>query len=374
MRALMLALLFPAFASAQPVIGPEIRSAAFQSLGTGGDTPSPALGIVPTPTGFAMTWSAIAASGRSRIYFATLNAAATTTSVVEVPALNDADDAFNPALAFDGNGLLVAWAETGSANPRGVVAVAHLDATRGTNGTPQRLVDVLAAPIVSWNGVEYLVGAGTTLWTISNNGLIARSLAFTIDSMSGTAVSGHSLQPATFLPPFCRVCPPRTPAFYSVRIFRPDVCDAVWNFESTGTTWTNVAFDGRQYLVLWLDKDLGLRAFRMDASCRNVGAVDALYIDRTIDASAVASNPQAAWDGARFLIVYQSTTNEIRGAVMHDDNAETPFVITSDGRRPTVIAAGTGRFLVAYEVRSPGGTQLAGRFIDFPPPRRRVLK
>jgi hypothetical protein len=112
----------------------------------------------------------------------------------------------------------------------------------------------------------------------------------------------------------------------------------------------------------------------MDGRCNRIDPVDAIAVDHLF-AGGPKSNPQVAWDGSRFLVVYRSSGTDIRAVTIQDGKANPPFVIASgDARRATVINAGPDRFLVAYEVRSPSGSQLAGRFITFPPPRRRVAK
>jgi hypothetical protein len=113
----------------------------------------------------------------------------------------------------------------------------------------------------------------------------------------------------------------------------------------------------------------------VDTHCQGVESADGIRIDHLFAGGPTTSTPQAAWDGMRFLIVYQSADRAIRGATVEGHEVSPPFIIANGNvRRATVIAAGRDRFLIAYEVQSASGTQLAGRFIDFPPPRRRVVK
>jgi hypothetical protein len=378
MRALVLALLLPALANAQPVVGPEISSAPFFSFGPAVDEPTPALGIVRSGSGFALTWAAVDASGRSRVFVALLNAEATTLSTRVLPALEAASDAFHPAIASHGAGFLVAWTEIGSNEPRGVVATARLDSSGTVIGSPRQLTPGLMAPIVHWTGADYYIGTGSILWAVSADGSNTRAFnqGVMIDSISGTAsqvvVGGHSIGVEAYL---CfHGCPPPH-AVYVAQIVLVGDCSTSWSFAPPPSLGTTASFDGQNYLVVWPDNDGTLRAFRVGADCKSLEARDALLVDHFFSGGRMTSTPQPAWDGSRFLVVYQSSPSEIRGAFLHDGESDPPFVVANGSvRRPSVIDVGAGKFLVAYEMQSAEGTQLAGRFIDFPPPRRRVAK
>jgi hypothetical protein len=378
MRAFVLALLLPVVAYAQPVVGPEIRSATFQSLGPAVDAPTPALGLTRSGSGFAISWAAVMASGHSRVIFAKLDAEATTIATVELPALNDTADAYHPAIASDGNGFLVAWMEISALDPKGGVVIAHLDQNGRVVGLARRLMTGLIAPIVYWSGGDYYVGVGFSLWIVSaeaSNLPRSSTVDTMIDAVTGAgsviALAGHLVGP---YPCFFH-CPPNAPATYTARFEVLGGCSATWSFQTPFPAGTTVASDGLQYLVLWPNNDATLRAFRVDAHCQGVESADGIRIDHLFAGGPTTSTPQAAWDGTRFLVAYQSADSEIRGATVEGHEVSPPFVIANGNvRRATVIAAARDRFLVAYEVQSATGTQLAGRFIDFPRPRRRVVK
>jgi hypothetical protein len=378
MRMFALALLLPVVAPAQPVVGPETRSATFQSLGPAVDAPTPALGLTRSGSGFAISWAAVTASGHSRVLFAKLDAEATTIATRELPVLDETADAYHSAIASDGNGFLVAWMEISALDPRGVVVIAHLDQDGRVVGLPRRLMTGLIAPIVYWSGADYYVGVGSSLWIVSvETSNLPRSTTVNtmIDAMTRAgsliAFAGHLVGPY----PCWFHCPPNAPAIYTARLEVLGSCSATWSFETPFPAGTTVASDGQEYLVLWPNNDATLRAFRMDSHCNNVESTDAIRIDHLFAGGPTTSNPQAAWDGTRFIVVYQSTDTEIRGATVQGSEASPPFVIANGNvRRATVIAAAPDRFLVAYEVQSASGTQLAAHFIDFPPPRRRVAK
>src|SRR5207248_1990140 len=96
-------------------------------------------------------------------------------------------------------------------------------------------------------------------------------------------------------------------------------------------------------------------------------------------APAEMNNPSIAFDGDVNLVVWQERATNgdyvIRGAVMA---ISSQFVIASGPNleRPSVAAAGPGRFLVTYDIMEGGQHRIAGRFVDVsaPPPRRRAAR
>jgi hypothetical protein len=377
----VLALLLPVLANAQPVVGPEIRSATFQSVGPAVDAPTPALGLARNGAGFAITWAAINAAGRSRVIFATLNPEATTISARELPTLDASGDAYHSAIASRDKGFLVAWTEIAASEPQGVVAIAHLDTDGRLIRPPRELMPGLNAPTVYWTGADYFLGVGSTLWAISADDSNTRRIGVgeTIDALSGTvsqvAIAGHSIQVSAGL---CFHCPPKPPPqppreIYVARFELVGTCSTTWSLEPAPPLGTGVGFNGRQYLVVWPDNNSTLKAFRLRGDCQNIDAPGSILIDHVFAGGSATSNPQVAWDGTRFLVVYQTSAGEIRGAAVDEGESAPPFVIANGNvRRPTLIAVAPGRFLVAYEALSVSGKQLAGRFIDFSPTRRRV--
>ena len=240
----------------------------------------------------------------------------------------------------------------------------------------------LNAPTVYWTGADYFLAVGSTLWAISADDSNTRRFGVgeTIDALTGTAsqlaIAGHSIQVSAGL---CFHCPPKPPQppreIYVAQFELVGTCSTTWSLEPAPPLGTGVGFNGRQYLVVWPDNNSTLKAFRLRGDCQNIDAPGSILIDHVFAGGSATSNPQVAWDGTRFLIVYQTSAGEIRGAAVNEGESAPPFVV-ADGnvRRPTLIAVAPGRFLVAYEALSVNGTQLAGRFIDFSPTRRRVAK
>src|SRR5262249_1798161 len=79
------------------------------------------------------------------------------------------------------------------------------------------------------------------------------------------------------------------------------------------------------------------------------------------------TQPQVAWDGARWVAVW-ARGDSIEGAVILPNRSTTPFTISARGVRPAIAASKPGRFLVTYEVVDTGQRRLAARLIDFSPP------
>lgn len=98
-----------------------------------------------------------------------------------------------------------------------------------------------------------------------------------------------------------------------------------------------------------------------------------------LPAVALAQPPDVATDGQRYVVVWRSRSAQgdydIAGAAIDRNGVATPLSIASssaDERDPSVIAVGSGRFLIAYEKIEAGERRLAGRFLDFEDRRRAI--
>ena len=393
MRVFALAWLVTAAAYGQPVIGPELHAAPFNSYGPAVSTPSPALGITRDGSGFAICWSALDDSGKARVFFARLDGRAMITSRSELPAGEPTGeaDAYHPAVASDGNGFLVAWIERGRFSGSWQTFVAHLDPLGQVVRPPRAISTPLLfmgepmPPLVVWNGTSYYVAACPLLVQLSAEGELLQVINGgcadgAVPTATSVTLAGHFSNREDYSGSiFCHtIC---IQDFYSVGLSEQGGCSAGQTFNYLDSLGAGIASSGPQYLIAWpmvVGADT-LVAIRIRNDCTIIDPwFGPLFIDFLAPGGgAGTSNPQIVWDGSRFLVVYQvsqSGGTEIRGATVTDGEVGAPFVIASGSvRRPTVIAAGPGHFLVAYELLSAQGTQLAGRFVDFPLPRRRAV-
>lgn len=392
MRAFALAWLVSAAAYGQPVIGPELRTAVFNSYGPAVSTPSSALGVTRDGSGFAICWSALDDSWKSRVFFARLDGQAMMTSRSELPTGEPTGeaDAYHPAIASDGNGFLVAWIERGRLWGVWQTFVARLDRLGQVVRPPRAISTPLfltepRPPLVVWNGTSYYVDACPQLVRLSADGEVLQVIDGgcadgAVPTATSVALARHSSGRVDYSGSFfCHtICIQDS---YSVGLSERGGCSAGQTFNYLDSLGVGIASNGKQFLLVWPMAAWSrvLVATRIGNDCTLVDPWSGpLFIDFLAPGGgAGTSNPQIVWDGSRFLVVYQvsqSGGTEIRGATVTDGEVGAPFVIASGSvRRPAVIAAGPGHFLVAYELLSVQGAQLAGRLVDFPPPRRRAV-
>ena len=369
-------LLLAAVATAQPIIGPEIRSGVIQSLDS-------TIALANDGSGFAICWTALE-SGRSHVFFARLDASGQSTLIRELPTVYADANAYNPAVAANRESFVVTWTEV--AVNQSTLWFTILDAAGQEVVSPQMLGSgSLAFP--SANGSGFLVGAGSSIFTISAEGTItsvdqiAKSFSSSgpFEAFVGTPVNAGVSRGQAPLPCFGSGCPSPIPTVITVTMNVQDGCSVSqsWTLPVAVPMGSALGSDGKSLIYVFSEPTGHLRAMRLGpthaATCAAVDPFGAQLIDIVPPDAFNWSAPQVAWDGTRFLTIYPGSYSELYGAEIRDGLVIPPFVIAEGARRPAVIAAGDGRFLVAYETSVVGGTQLVGRFIDFPKSRHRAV-
>jgi len=353
-------------AQAQPTIGNEVVWRTTSAAATYQPAPQ-AAPIAADGVGFAVAWSEFA-DGLSRAYAGRLDAAG---NLIEV-GVRTAGTADAASVVPSGDRYIAAWLEPDSSVKFPALITAALD--RDFKLLHARNAGVtLGRPVVRVTPSRTYVGAGGALYEVDRDGVPVNAffVGATIDDVGAADDQvGYVVHSTSHTPPICGFfgC---SQAFdtYSLTftwLFRVTLGDS-WRFLSdapvgvgtNGSEFLYVYFDGAAHLVkavIW-----GPDIEQLVLSERLPPLLDAL------------NQPQIAWDGARWLVVWSAGAS-IEGAAVAHDHSVTPFTISASGLRPAVAAAKQGRFLVTYEVIDVAGRRLASRVIDFNPPRGRAVR
>jgi len=131
-----------------------------------------------------------------------------------------------------------------------------------------------------------------------------------------------------------------------------------------------IGTNGEEFLIVYFDLGHGLRGILRGAQIRNL--LLSTRIPQALDDP--LTQPQAAWDGKRWLVVW-SYGDGLEAAAIERDLTITPFTLTFYGSHPAIAASKEGRFIVTYERIDNGARNLAARFVEFPPfSRERVVR
>lgn len=375
-------------------MGPEIASDPLGASLPVTEFAAPAIRLISDGGGYILTWSALGDDQRTHVYAGRLDATAHLVpgSVRAMPAWMGGDvDAGSLSVArVAGGGYIASWLEVerGSTSPR--VALTSLDGSLNPQAPRIMTTQCSAPPLLLRRGDQVLLAACTLLYTMDRNAqvvdvadlhLIADDLAVTAAGNVGIIghVSSHQVINCTFFKCFS---PPIVNDTYTVTM--------IWLYRATlmpqtlrhlSTYSTAIASAGGGFLIVWTDATAEsggtLFATRNDEpfleDARPI-EIAALHPDT---APPLPRQPQLASDGQRYVVVWQDQ-HDIFGAVV-DPGAKSavPFTVSATAAaetEPSIVAAGNGAFLVAYNTTFNGQRRIAGRFVTFPPPKPRSVR
>jgi hypothetical protein len=361
-------LLIASVAQAQPFVSEEVIWR----------TPSPAATFLMARqaarveadgNGFVVSWSEVS-DGVSRAYAGRLDARGR----LERVGVGTAGTADSVAIAPLGDRYIAAWREPSSLGQNILVTAALDREFRVISARPVPASGLPAPVIVRTSGARAFVGSGNFLYEVDRDGAPIRvyDLPRSLDDLAvaGDDV-GYVLHSFTRTPKFCGF-------FRCSEPFDTYDLSFTWLYHSTSAMSTRLAGDapsavgtnGSTFLVVWFEAHVVQAAFLGSSfaqpftiSSRGVTTPDPL------------EQPQIAWDGARWLVVW-STTSGIEAAAVTPNLSITAFRLSPRGYRPAVAAAKDGRFVVTYEDYGFEGRRLASRIVDFAPPgdRERAVR
>jgi hypothetical protein len=389
MRAWWLVFMLPA-AYGQPVVGPEIASAPFQShFVSAAVTPQP-VAIASVNREFAIAWCIDNAAGLRRVNVARLDANAYLIPVTmhELPSTEPGADIGDPAITETPAGYAVAWVESQMGSPPRA-ELALLDRNLNVVKGPKVIRQIGGRIDVKVFNGEMVLVTGSVMSQLDGDLNIVNSVvlgapvddvAIAGDQLLFVAhTSTHDEHPCFN---FGRGPCPGTVVFdnydlFIVILYRASFTRHFYFFSSYAPA---IASNGKDSLVAWFEGTPREGGTLFAAHLDSQGLGPRLTLGQFGPDPGSAEKPGIAWDGQRYLVVWQDKAwygnHEIRGAVV-DSVGVTQFTVTdtvAEEEHPTVTAVGPGRFLVGYSTTTAGQRRIAGRFIDFPEPRRRVAR
>jgi hypothetical protein len=385
---LLLASLLLAATTAAPLVGPENLSPAMGPAPAPYDIAGPSSAAVRDGDGFVIAFAAQSPSSpRTRIFVARLDATGRTieSHPREMPVTSESVDAGLPSIAIAADGHYVGQMEMGSMR----IGVVWL--TNPTLPPP-------ATPFARLAGSPAFVRGGDgKLFAVSDSQIFeytldGRLVGITPKTMRGgddamiiggkVVLAGHLSQPSYV----CAMPPPGLcgpPGGYNLLVGVEESPGGKWNnFDFLSTNGVGAASDGATILAAFYNGEQRLggdvQFARFDATTfalrddpRRLGSFEA-------DPLRQALRPAVAYDGNRYLVVWQTATSggthAVRAAAVDADSAvtEIAFPHLGDETLPNVVAADRGRFLISYESRRNGQWHLATRMIYFDFGRRPV--
>jgi hypothetical protein len=406
-KVLLSLLLFPTVtAFAQPAISPEVSSDPLPARASVNSFAIPAIAMARDRKGLAISWTSQGSDGRDQIAVVRLDGSAHFAGPVHMmPAasqapVNGADPSF--AVAPGGDGFVLVWIERTSNGA--VAAYCRLDADLNPSSpliVPTRNVLISAPPIVRSGKTTWLT-ADTSVWQIRadgslsgplDGGIMARDMTVTTEFPQ--LVSGITKTTDTFTcrpdlgctvagGPFrgycyenCRIH--QTLYSYGLGFTALYTASAAKTFPFNSDTKPAIRSDGHDALMAWFvgtESNGGLVVFaRLGPSdfAHFSQAINDFRVLGTFGSDSGSPRPDIASDDDRYLVVWRTVSpnhdHDILGASVDRNGQITSFPIATsldDERDPSVIALGSGTFLVAYEkFDSAGQRRIAGRLVTF---------
>jgi hypothetical protein len=402
-------LLCAAIAFGQPAIGPEVATDPLPSRGFSLPTYAPPLAMARDRNGVAVAWMMTGAGGGNRIHVVRLDGSAHFTGPVrEIAAFAPGDtDASFPSIAAspDGNGFTLAWLEAPfysaivPASSSWNAVYCQLDSD--LNPSPPRfLAEAIRSSVIVRSSTSTWITARGLLWEMRPDGSLSNfiipgptasdmAIAMGAPQIAGSQnVAGNytcSPDPRCIvhfgIGGFCDLQNPQCRKYeynYTLQYVALYTASASPVFPFFNDAGPAVASNGHDVLVGWFsgEQSKGGQVFaaRMtpDSAAHVTHAFDQPLVIGNFGPDAGLTRPDIATDGQRFLAVWRSTSatndHDIVGASVAPDGKITPLSIATspdDERNPSVIAIGSGSFLVAYEKLGLGERRLAGRVITF---------
>ncbi|MBK5258259.1 MAG: hypothetical protein JJE51_01580 [Thermoanaerobaculia bacterium] len=401
--------------AAAVVVGPEVRSGVLANR-TSVHYAAPAVAMARDAHGIAIAWSMREALSEESIFIARLDEAGEVSGAIERLARYSSVDrvALYPSMAPapGGEGFVLAWVELEDLNSsRAKGAISVVDASLRQISThsvtlstaPFGAESLVSHPVVKSDpsGVTW-VGINGRLWIIRGDGVPAKA-GLDISPESDFAFpEGRPLFAERQRVAVERICPPTCKSSHA-GLGPSCSCGILYRYRSTfNFIWLEtlsfkldfaqeiesgpaVESDGRDTLIVWASNPSAqggdVVAVRLDTTsfARFADLAQTPSILGTFGSDDRPVYPDIASDGERFVVVWRTKTSggdhDIAGALVERNGTVTSFPIATsvaDERDPTVIAAGPGQFLVAYETLSGGERRIAGRFVSFNARRRAV--
>jgi hypothetical protein len=375
-----------------PIVSDEVVIAAPQLVSQAAFV-GPAVSIVADGRGFVVAWTARPDGFHSRVFVMRLDDAARPIAgtLRQIPSENDAS---MPRLAVTENGYVIAWLET---RPDGLyrAADAVLDRSLALIGGPTVLIISKSVLFLAVVPPVIHVARDDQVIDYDANGTIVGFPRFTQrpDDLAPDAASffaaAHSFTPAFHFNCmfFCGGGLPDRPAEYKIVFGRAGTLPAVITSNEENTNGSAIEFHGDLGLLAWYSNG-SVRALRFLSNSTPLDALKPLNAgDYKSGKFWQDSRPSIAWDGSRWLVVWQTIAADdgrtaIRAAVISTEGLVTPVPI-QDGaeseRHPAVIAVSPGRLLVVYAIAgdSPvagNDTKIGARFITFANGRTRAVR
>jgi len=382
---LALSLLVPAVAFGQPYLSPATTGQVLER------SPfvtraAPAMSLARDGNGFVAAWSAGAVS--SRIYAVRLDASfAPASPILEFPPLlGAAFDASYPDIAVVDSGYALVWLERERiAQPRAATVVLSRLSRSFVPSPPARVTAVADsgfARIAGSDANSLSINVSGSIYAIDGNGVTRLAQVSTVPGTVEDALTNGAQLASTsteYFPVPSGYC--IMACAYRHESWKLTVDVGPWVFSSSfgsEISQSTIGFGGGTYLLTWFGSDHfatgNVNAVRIDANGFNVDALERPLTLGDAAPDSAQTRPSIAWDGERFLIVWQAA-HDIVGATLAPDGrrGDVTLVATpADERNPLVVPVAPGRFVLAYEINvDEQHRRLAMRYVDFHQPQGR---
>jgi hypothetical protein len=361
----LVALLFLAAttAQAQPIVGDEVVWRTTSPEATYKPVPQAARVAADGYT-LLVTWSEVADSV-SRVCAGRLDGTGHLMSVgVCSTGIGDA-----ATITRFGDRYLAAWLEPGTATPRSLLVTAALDRNLTVLST-RTIGSTDGPPIVRSGRSRAFVGSGKSLYELDADGAAIHVYPTGDDVIDDVDAAGEQVgyvvHTVTHFPPICHGlgCTNQFDRYSLKFTWLATLTNAISYDAPSANALPGVGTNGDGFLVAWYEPTRLVKGAFFESTFETL-----LLSRRGPEVLDAGAQPQVAWDGARWLVVW-STGDGIEGAAVLPDHSVTPFTISAHGRRPAVTAAKRGEFVVTYEVAGAAERRLASRVIGLGPSSR----
>ena len=414
MRLLTVALLLlqSLAASAQPFVGDEVLSDVLNPANAVISAVAPAVAMAQDLHGVAIAWTMRNALGANAVYVARLDAAGRIVApATEISGIGIEVEAYWPSIAAspDGTGFTLAWVELLRPPRTDLVRAFYcqldanlkpseqhiLAAMRAATITAPAIVRSGKATWISFNGTVREIRADGSLGPELNAGVPVSDMVATSDYPK--VVSGQSVEtgwictgdPTCSLGgPFIGYCHEACRIYryaYELRFVSLHTGQAMRTMAFKSESRPAIQSDGRDVLVAWMNGEQGAggTVTAVHLSARSFVNVDwELQNEQdigTFGADVVATRPDNATDGERYVVVWSTKKlngdRDVVGASIDREGNVTNFSIATtdaDEHDPSVLMTAPGNFLVAYEKLSQSERRVATRSLKFNKRRRAV--
>ena len=347
-------MLAPLLLAAAPFVGPEVTWRVTSPQTTYFPAPR-AAPVAADGAGYAVAWSEVA-GGISCACAGTLTAS----GHIDRVGVCTSGTADSSAIIPYGDGYVAAWIE-----PESVLVTGALDRDFKLRSS-QRLSLATSAPEFHVGGARVFLAMKNVLYELDAGGAPRGVTGLDADAIAASKEQvgyvNHSRQPAAFRSPGHAV----VKWVYSIQFAPVGGAPSLFQFGGDDDdVAVAIGASDHGFLVLWTQWG-GLAA-----SFFGSGFVRQVFV--SAHAAGAISQPQVAWDGTRWVVVWSDGLG-VHAAAVAPDLSATPFEISEGGARPAIIASSPGRFLVTYEVVGSEQRRLVSRVVDFNPPRMRVVR